>query len=98
MSIFHDVPKNRLVPDLHHRLWPHVRFFANTCAATTREENYFHNVLLELLKRQGRRFLGTAAGLGWMLPPSAAGEWRADPTRTPPIYRADEGRWTRFCV
>src|SRR4051794_34711987 len=40
--ILHDVPENRLAPDLHHRLRAHVRFFANSSAATTGKYDHFH--------------------------------------------------------
>src|SRR5258708_1195963 len=36
------MPENWLAPDLHHGLWAHVGFFANSRAASAREDDYFH--------------------------------------------------------
>jgi hypothetical protein len=40
--VVHQMPKDRLVPDLDHRLWYAFGKFSNASAKTSAEQNNFH--------------------------------------------------------
>src|SRR5262245_55994170 len=77
------MPKNRLAPDLHHRLWSHVGFFANPCAAAAREDNHFHKCAPRSSEPTSQALVKKrrVSRLGQVRPLSAAREWLADPPR-----------------